>query len=127
MILEYRDDSIDNFVWHMVESDHIATSHFRVGEDMKNLSEKSGDDLFDNLHNMRNIAKRKMNEAGYSPCFHTFLHIGDKDKVEDVKEIIMIVLNKIRGTEVHFFDSDYPYRILYKDGTIIEESQHFAI
>lgn len=125
MILEYRDGGIDNFVWHMVESDHIATSCFYVEEDMKKLSEKSGNDLFDNLHNIRNIAKKKMNEAGYCSCFHTFLHVGNKEKTTDIKEIVMIALDRSRGTEVHFFDSDYPYRTCYKDGTIVQESAHF--
>jgi len=127
MILEYREDNADDFIWHMIESDHIAKSCFHIEEDMKMLSEKSGDSVSDNFHEIHNIAKKMMNKAGYCSYFYTHLHATNKEKITYIKEIVMIVLDRNKGTEIHFFDSEYPFRICSKDGTIVEESMHFKI
>lgn len=126
MILEYRDDGFVT-VWHMIDADHIAKCRFRVEDDMKKLSEAKADDTntVGNYKDIRKMLKEKMNRAGYAPHFNTDLHIGNKEKLTDIKEIVMIVVSGSRHTEIHFFDADFPFRISYKDGTIYQESMYF--
>lgn len=68
-----------------------------------------------------------MNKAGYSPYFYKGLHVENKENICDIKAIIMIVVCRTRDAEIHFFDSNFPYRICYNDGSIFRESEYFRI
>lgn len=123
MVLEYRTNSC---TWNMIDSPKIASCSFDVEEDVKKIAERTGDDFGNFHHELMKLMKEKyMIHAGYSPSFETELHIENKEVLSDTKEIVMIAVDKKRGTEIHFFDSEFPYYICCNDGSIFEKSKHF--